>query len=315
MNKDSKVLVAGASGMVGSAMVEKLRNSGYNDILTPSHDELDLTNQNEVKSYFKGNQPDYVFLFAAKVGGIMANKNYKADFIRDNLLIQTNVIDSAYHSGAEKLLFLGSSCIYPKYPDSMPIQEDSLLAGHLEPTNDAYALAKIAGIKMCQSYQEQYGFNAISLMPCNLYGKNDSFDLENSHVLPALIRKFHEAKEEDKDSVEIWGTGSPKREFLYVDDLVDACLFLMENYDSKEIVNVGTGKDISIGYLAHTIAEIVGFEGSLRFDTSKPDGTPRKVLDVSKLNELGWKASTSLEEGIAKTYKWYCSEGVGKIAS
>jgi GDP-L-fucose synthase len=265
---------------------------------------LDLTDQKAVTSFFTEEKPEYIFLAAAKVGGIHANDTYPADFIRDNLLIQTNIIDQALKNGTKKLLFLGSSCIYPKSAPQ-PMKEEYLLTGALEPTNQWYAVAKIAGIKMCQAYRRQYGFNAVCAMPTNLYGPNDNFDLKNSHVLPALIRKFHEAEKEDKDFVEIWGSGKPMREFLHVDDLADACVFLMDNYDSEEIINVGTGKDISIGALAELIAEIVGFKGKIVYDPSKPDGTPKKLLDTIKINTLGWRPSTTLSAGIAATYNWY----------
>jgi GDP-L-fucose synthase len=259
-----------------------------------------------VNDWFSTNNIEHVYLAAAKVGGIHANSTYPAEFIATNLAIQQNVIHAAWEHGVQKLLFLGSSCIYPR-DAAQPMREDALLSGPLEPTNEWYAIAKIAGIKMCQAYRQQYGFNAISLMPTNLYGPGDNFDLENSHVLPALIRKFHEAKEAGADAVEVWGTGTPQREFLHVDDLADACAFLMENYDSGEIVNVGWGKDISIGELAHLIAEVVGFEGELAFDSSKPDGTPRKLLDTSRLSSLGWSPSISLRDGIEETYRWYRS--------
>jgi GDP-L-fucose synthase len=303
MKFDSKVLVAGANGMVGSAIVRNLESKGYTNIIKGTRDDVDFTNQDETERYFCSEEPEYVFLAAAKVGGIMANKNYKADFLTENLQIQTNIIQSSYNFGVKKLLFLGSSCIYPKFA-TQPITEDQLMTGPLEPTNDGYALAKIAGIKMCQAYTEQYGFNAISLMPTNLYGPNDNFDLETSHVLPGFIAKFHMSKESGEIPL-MWGDGSPFREFLHVDDLADACLFLMENYDSPEIINVGTGKDITIRELAKTIAKVVGYEGDIAWDTNKPNGTPRKLLNVDKLQELGWKYSIELEEGLEKTYKWY----------
>jgi GDP-L-fucose synthase len=266
--------------------------------------DVELTDQAEVNAFFEREKPDYVYLSAAKVGGIYANDVYPADFIRDNLLIQTNIIDAAYRNKAKKLLFLGSSCIYPKFAEQ-PIQESSLLTGPLEPTNEWYAIAKIAGIKMCQAYRKQYGFNAISLMPTNLYGVGDNFHLENSHVIPALIRKFHDAKMRNDTSVEVWGTGKARREFLDVSDLAEASVFLMENYDDAEIVNVGTGEDVTIAELAATVKSVTGFDGEIRYDTSKPDGTPRKLLDVSKLHGLGWKHKTSLNDGLKKAYQWF----------
>lgn len=304
MNKDSKIYVAGHRGMVGSAIVRKLQELGYNNIITKSKKELDLTNQFQVNHFFHFEKPEYVFLAAAKVGGIKANNEFKGDFIYQNLSIQTNVINASYEKGVKKLLFLGSSCIYPKLAQQ-PLKEEYLLSGYLEPTNDAYAIAKIAGIKMCQSYNKQYGTNYISVMPTNLYGKNDNYDLNNSHVLPAMIRKFHEAKAEGREKVEIWGTGSPMREFLYVDDLADACHHLMINYNDSEIVNIGTGEDITIKDLAYLVKEVVGFTGDIYFNTDMPDGTPRKLLDVNKLKDLGWSYKTSLREGIQKTYLDY----------
>ena len=312
MNSNSKVLVAGSTGMVGSAILRNLKSKGYENIYSAPRSYFDLTKQEDVERYFHANEPEYVFLAAAKVGGIVANQKYTADFIRDNLLIQTNVIDAAYRYGVKKLLFLGSSCIYPKFPN-IPITEDQLMTGSLEPSNDSYAIAKIAGIKMCQAYREQYGFNAISVMPTNLYGPNDNFDLETSHVLPALMRKCHEGKDRlDHDlgdsftpSIVLWGDGSPKREFLHVDDLAEACVFLMQNYDQAEHINVGTGEDISIKELAETIADVVGFKGEFVWNTDKPNGTPRKLLDVSKINSLGWYPTIGLREGIKQTYDWY----------
>jgi GDP-L-fucose synthase len=304
MISTSRIYVAGHRGLVGGAIVRRLERAGYSSIITRTRTELDLTDQAAVRVFFERERPEYVFLAAAKVGGIMANSTYPADFIRDNLLIQTNVIDAAYHAGARKLLFLGSSCIYPKLAPQ-PLKEDYLLTGPLEPTNEAYAVAKIAGIVMAQSYRRQYGFDAISLMPTNLYGPGDNFDLETSHVLPALIRKFHEAKIAGEPSVTVWGTGTPRREFLHVDDLADAAVFLMENYDDEAIVNVGVGEDVSIRELAELVAEAVGFRGDITFDTSKPDGTPRKQLDVSKLLTLGWRPRIGLREGIEQTYRWY----------
>ena len=304
MNKDSKIFVAGHKGMVGSAIVRHLQSQGYNNIITVDKSDIDLTSQSEVNIFFNSNEPEYVFLAAAKVGGIHANRTYKADFIYNNLMIQSNVISAAWSSGSKKLLFLGSSCIYPKMCPQ-PIKEEYLMTGALEPTNDAYAIAKIAGIKMCQSYNEQYGTEFISAMPTNLYGPNDNYDLENSHVLPAMIRKFHEAKLSGKESVEIWGTGTPKREFLYVDDLAEACVFLMNEYSESEIVNVGTGEDVTIAELAYGVAKAVGYEGRIEFNPEMPDGTPRKLLDVSKMKSLGWTAKTGLREGIEKTYREY----------
>jgi len=304
MKLDSKIYVAGHNGMVGSAIVRHLTKLGYKDIITLSKSQLNLLDQNSVDKFFREYSPEYVFLAAAKVGGIKANRDMKADFIYENLMIQTNIIKSSYSYDVKKLIFLGSSCIYPKFCNQ-PIKEEYLMTGELEQTNDAYAIAKIAGIKMCQSYNQQYGTDFISVMPTNLYGPNDNYDLNNSHVLPAMIRKFHEAKLEGKDSVEIWGTGTPKREFLYVDDLADACVFLMNNYSGSDIVNIGTGQDVTIAELAVGISKIVGYDGEIKYNTEMPDGTPRKLLDVSKLEEIGWKYSTSLKEGIEKTYKDY----------
>ena len=284
--------------------MRKLEEQGYTNLVYKTSKELDLRDPRQVEEFFKAERIEYVFLAAAKVGGIVANNQYPADFIRDNLMIQTNVIDSAYRSGVEKLLFLGSTCIYPKLAPQ-PLKEEYLLTGELEPTNEPYALAKIAGIKMCESYNRQYGTKYISAMPTNLYGENDNFDLHTSHVLPALIRKFHEAKENDAEFVEVWGTGTPLREFLYSDDLADACVYLMNNYEGNEIVNIGVGEDLSIKELAEKVKATVGFTGELRFDTSKPDGTPRKLVDVTKINALGWKATTSLDEGLKKAYDWF----------
>ena len=303
MLKSAKIYVAGSNGMVGSAIVRTLEAKGYSNIVVKSSKELDLKNQQAVHDFFNQEQPEYVFLAAAKVGGIHANNSYPATFIYDNLMIQSNVIQAAYEFNVKKLLFLGSSCIYPKFAPQ-PIKEEYLLTGSLEPTNEAYAIAKIAGLKMCQFYKQQYGCNFISAMPTNLFGVNDNFNLENSHVLPALLRKFIEAKQNNKQEVTIWGSGTPMREFLFVDDLAEACLFLMENYNDVETVNIGTGEDVSIKELAETIMKIVGFEGHLVFDASKPDGAPRKLLDVSKINNLGWKHQTSLENGIQKTLNW-----------
>ena len=304
MNKDSKIFVAGHNGMVGSAIVRKLKELGYTKIVTKSRKELDLTNQFQVNHFFHFERPEYVFLAAAKVGGIKANDDFRADFIYENIMIQSNIIKASHSNGVKKLLFLGSTCIYPKHCPQ-PIKEEYLLTGLLEPTNDAYAIAKISGVKMCQSFNKQYGDNFISVMPTNLYGPNDNYDLNNSHVLPAMIRKFHEAKVEEKDIVEIWGTGTPMREFLYVDDLADACVYLMNNYNSSEIVNIGTGEDLTIKDLAYLVKEVVGFNGDIYFNTNKLDGTPKKLSDVSILKEIGWSYKTSLKEGIQKTYTDY----------
>lgn len=304
MNKDARIYVAGHRGLVGSAIVRRLQAEGYSNLLLQSRAELDLRSQPAVERFFATERPEYVFLAAAKVGGIHANNSYPVDFIRDNLQIQTNVIDAAHRHGAAKLLFLGSSCIYPKLaPQPMP--ESCLLTGALEPTNEWYAIAKIAGVKMCQAYRRQYGFSAIATMPTNLYGPGDNFDLQNSHVLPALIRKFHEAKHRDDREVVVWGTGTPRREFLYCDDLADACLFLMQRFDAAEPINIGWGEDVSIRELAELVRHIVGFTGNLRFDSTKPDGTPRKLLDVSRLGALGWQPRVSLRDGIAATYQWF----------
>jgi len=304
MNKDSRVFVAGHRGLVGSALVRRLERAGFTNLLLRSSAELDLRNQAAVEETFRNERPEYVFLAAAKVGGILANDNYPADFIRDNLQIQTNVIDAAHRLGTRKLAFLGASCIYPTFaPQPMP--ESCLLTGPLEPTNEWYAIAKIAGVKMCQAYRRQYGFDAISLMPTNLYGPGDNFELTSSHVLPALIRKFHEAKQRGDAEVVIWGTGTPRREFLHVDDLADACVFLMNNYDGAEPVNIGWGEDVSIGELARMVGETVGFSGASHFDTSKPDGTPRKLLEVSRLRGIGWAPTIQLRDGIASTYRWF----------
>jgi GDP-L-fucose synthase len=347
MNKDAKIYVAGHRGLVGSAIIRRLHADGFSNITTRSHAELDLTNQQAVNAFFEQEKPEYVFLAAAKVGGILANSSFPAEFIYSNLMVQNNTINAAYRNGVRKLLFLGSSCIYPKHAPQ-PMMEHHLLSGPLEPTNEWYAIAKIAGIKMCQAYRRQYGFNAISLMPTNLYGPNDTFDLKNSHVLPALIRKFHLARLagagdveaiaadesrhgriaddilsnmglcRDSDSISrltphrsptviLWGSGSPYREFLHVDDLADACLFLVQNYDDEEIVNIGVGEDITIKALAELVQQVVGFDGDVVWDTSKPDGTPRKLMDVSKLTQLGWQAKIELEHGIRGVYQQYCS--------
>ena len=304
MDRHSRIFVAGHRGLAGSAIVRKLALEGYENLLLRTHEELDLKRQRQVEAFFEKERPDYVFLAAAKVGGILANSTFPADFIYDNLAIETNVIHASYLYDVKKLLFLGSSCIYPKNCPQ-PMKEESLLSGYLEPTNEPYAVAKIAGIKMCESYNRQYGTRFISLMPTNLYGPGDNFDLETSHVLPALIRKFHEAKMRNDDSVEVWGTGTPMREFLYVDDLADACLFLMNQYEENNIINVGVGKDQTIRDLAEIVSEIVGFQGVIKFDHTKPDGTPLKRLDVSRLTGLGWQAKTPLEEGVKKAYQWY----------
>lgn len=302
--KSAKIFVAGHRGLVGSAVVRKLQNLGFTNLVLRSHDELDLTRQADVESFFASQKLQFVILSAAKVGGIHANNTYPADFISINLQIQTNVIDASYRYGVQKLLFLGSSCIYPKFAPQ-PITEDSLLTGPLEPTNEWYAVAKIAGIKMCQAYRLQYKWDAISAMPTNLYGPNDNFHPENSHVLPALIRRFHQAKISDAREVIVWGTGSPLREFLHVDDLADAVVFLMEKYSGLSHINVGSGKEVTIKELAELVKEVVGFNGQLVWDSSKPDGTPRKLMDSSKLAEMGWEPKISLKDGLADTYKWY----------
>jgi GDP-L-fucose synthase len=304
MNKTSKIYVAGHRGLVGSALMRKLTAEGYSNLVVRTSSELDLRDYNKVIDFFDEQKIEYVFLAAAKVGGIIANQDFPVDFIRDNLWIQTNVIDSAYRSGVKKLLFLGSTCIYPKMAPQ-PLKEEYLLTGELEATNEPYAVAKIAGIKMCQSYNRQYGTKFISVMPTNLYGQQDNFDLTHSHVLPALIRKIHEAKEQGEPFVEVWGSGRPKREFLHSDDLADACLYLMEHYDSSEIINIGVGQDIAIQELAEKIKHVVGYEGLIVYDLSKPDGTPRKLVDVNRINQLGWSASISLEAGLRQTYEWY----------
>lgn len=311
MERSAKIYIAGIYGMVGSAIERALRAQGFANILGHSSKELDLTNQKAVFDFFREHKPDYVFLAAAKVGGIYANNTYPADFIYSNICIQTNIIHSAYVFRVKKLLFLGSSCIYPKFAEQ-PMREDCLLTGALEPTNEPYALAKIAGIKMCQAYNRQYHTSFISCMPTNLYGPNDNYDLMNAHVLPALIRKVHEAKVNGQPSYVVWGTGSPKREFLYVDDLAEACLFLMNEYLNDETINVGSGQEVTIKELAQTVADVVGFRGSLVFDTSKPDGTPRKLLDVTRLHAMGWRPKVSLKEGIQKAYADYLSGKVRK---
>ena len=313
MDKDGRIYVAGHRGLAGSAIVRRLRSEGFGNLVLRTHAELELTNQAQTEQFFASEKPEYVFLAAARVGGILANNTRRADFIRDNLLVQTNVIDSAWRNGVKKLVFLGSSCIYPKFA-TQPMTEDALLTGALEPTNEPYAVAKIAGIKMAEAYRSQYGFDAISLMPTNLYGPEDNFDLESSHVLPALIRKFHEAKVAGAATVTLWGTGSPLREFLHVDDLGSAAVFLMRNYSSGQIINVGSGEEISIGELGRLIGEVVGFTGEIVQDRSKPDGSPRKLMDSSRLRGLGWKPEVGLREGIARTYEWFCQPNLGARA-
>ena len=308
MRPDSLIYVAGHRGLVGSAILRRLKKDGFDNLLLRSHSELDLTCQTAVEDLFAEHRPEYVFMAAARVGGILANDTHPAEFLRDNVAVQTNVIHAAHRHGTRKLLFLGSSCIYPKHAPQ-PMSEECLLTGPLEPTNEWYAIAKIAGLKMCQAYRRQYGFNAVSVMPTNLYGPGDNFDLQSSHVLPALIRKIHEAQEEGNPDVEIWGTGTPRREFLHVDDLADACLFLMERYDAERWINVGWGQDVTIRKLAEIIAGAVGFQGNLRFDASKPDGAPRKLLDTSRLTALGWRPVTRLEDGIRSTYSWFLESG------
>jgi GDP-L-fucose synthase len=304
MEKQSRIYVAGHRGLAGSAILRRLKSEGFENIVTRTHSELDLTRQAETDAFFAAERPEYVFLAAARVGGILANNTRRAEFIRDNLLIQTHAIDAAWRNGAKKLLFLGSSCIYPKLAPQ-PMQESALLSGYLEPTNEPYAIAKIAGLKMAEAYRSQYNFDAISLMPTNLYGPGDNFDLDGSHVLPALLRKFHEATVANAPTVTMWGSGKPLREFLHVDDLAGAAVFLMRSYSSSEIVNVGSGDEVSIGDLARLIGEVVGFRGEIVHDLSKPDGTPRKLLDTSRLFSLGWKPEISLRDGIATTYAWY----------
>jgi GDP-L-fucose synthase len=304
LTHDSRIYVAGHRGLVGSAILKTLQKQGYGNLVVRSRQDLDLTEQSAVRKFFESTRPQVVIMAAARVGGILANDSHPAGFLRDNLLIQDNVIDAAYRSGVEKFVFLGSSCIYPKLAPQ-PIKEDYLLTGPLEPTNEWYAIAKIAGIKMCQAYRREYGFNAISLMPTNLYGPGDNFDLQSSHVLPALIRKFHQAKRRNDQSVEIWGTGTPRREFLHVDDLADAVLYLLQKYDAEPIVNIGWGEDLTIRELAETVMSAIGYSGALTFDHSKPDGTPRKLLDVSRLQSLGWLPRISLRAGIESTYAWF----------
>lgn len=307
MIKSSKVYVAGHRGMVGSAIVRCLERNGYSNLVFATSKELDLRQPDQVNSFFERERPEYVFLAAAKVGGILANNNYPVEFLYDNLMIQNNVIHAAYQSGVKKLLFLGSSCIYPKFADQ-PIKEESLLTGSLEPTNEAYAIAKIAGIKLCQAYYRQYGAHFISAMPTNMYGYGDNYHPQNSHVLPALLRRFHEAKSENKSEVVIWGSGKPLREFMFSDDLADACYYLMLNYEDPELINVGTGEEVSILQLASLIGDVVGYKGKIAFDTSKPDGTPRKLMDSSKLHALGFRHKTSLREGIEKTYQEFLTK-------
>ena len=302
--KTTRIYVAGHNGLVGSAVVRTLKKQGFENLTLRTHLELDLTEQDAVRKFFNAERPQAVIMAAAKVGGIHANNSHPATFLRDNLLMQDNVIDAAHRSGVEKFVFLGSSCIYPKLAPQ-PIKEDYLLTGPLEPTNEWYAVAKIAGLKMCQAYRRQYGFNAISLMPTNLYGPGDNFDLQNSHVLPALIRKFHDAKARGDKSVEIWGSGTPRREFLHVDDLADAVVYLLQNYDGESIVNIGWGEDVTIRELAEMVMSVIGYSGQLTLDSSKPDGTPRKLLDVSRLNGLGWRPQIPLKQGIETTYTWF----------
>jgi GDP-L-fucose synthase len=304
MEKSGKIYVAGHNGMAGSAIVRKLKSAGYSNFIFRTSSELDLRKQDAVSVFFEREKPDYIFLAAAKVGGIYSNNKYRAEFLYDNVLIASNVIHSAYHSGVKKLMFLGSSCIYPKMAPQ-PLKEEYLLTGQLEPTNEPYAIAKIAGLKMCEAYRDQYGCNFISVMPTNLYGPNDNYHPEHSHVLPALIRKFHEAKINNQPTVTVWGTGNALREFLHVDDFADACVFLMKNYNEKQFLNIGVGKDISIKELASLIRKIAGYQGDIVFDTDKPDGTPRKLMDTSKLNALGWKPAISLQDGITSVYNDY----------
>jgi len=306
VNRESKIYVAGHRGLVGSAIVQRLEQEGYGNLLMRTREELDLKDTRAVEEFFAEQRPDYVFLAAARVGGILANDTHPVEFLRDNLYIELNVIEAAHRHGAKKLLFLGSSCIYPKFAPQ-PIKEEHLLTGELEPTSEPYAIAKIAGIKLCQAYDREFATDFISVMPTNLYGPGDNFDLETSHVLAAMIRKFHEAKEGGEPRVTVWGTGTPRREFLYVEDLADACVYLMNNYSGSEIVNVGVGKDISIAELASLVRDAVGYEGEISYDTSRPDGTPRKLLDVSRLAELGWKAKVPLREGVERTYRWFVS--------
>ena len=311
MDKTDKIYVAGHRGLVGSAIVRRMQADGYENLLLRTSRELDLREQSVVRDFFKSEQPDYVILAAAKVGGILANDTYPAEFLYDNLMMEVNVIHAAYLSGVKKLLALGSTCIYPKMAPQ-PLNEDALMSGPLEPTNEWYAVAKIAGIKMCQAYRRQYGSHFIAAMPTNLYGQGDNFDLEKSHVMPAMIRKFHEAKLAGSDQVTLWGTGSPLREFLHVDDLADACLFLLENYDEPGIINIGVGEDLKIAELADIVRDVVGFKGEIVYDTTKPDGTPRKLVDTARINALGWKAKIGLHDGIRQTYEWFL-ENTGNL--
>ena len=304
MDSNSKILVAGANGMVGSAIVRNLKSKGYTNIIEGTRQDVDFTNQDETERYFSSEQPDYVFLAAAKVGGILANRDYPGDFIRDNLLIQTNVIDCAYNYGVKKLVFLGSSCIYPKHP-VIPITEDQLLAGPLEPSNDAYAIAKIAGIKMCQAYRHQYGFNCISLMPTNMYGPGDNFNPQSSHVIPGIMSRMHNAKVNEDPYFECWGDGSPMREFLHVDDFAEACYICMMKYDDSEIINVGSGTDISIKDLTNIISVVVEYNSEIKWDTSKPNGTPKKLMNVDKIKSLGWEPTIGIRQGLYETYEWF----------
>jgi GDP-L-fucose synthase len=311
MHAASRTFIAGHHGLVGSALVRRWRAAGFDNLLLRRRTELDLRNQSMVEMFFAVEKPEYVLLAAAKVGGIHANSHYPAEFLHDNLVMQSNVIEAARRHGVKKLLFLGSSCIYPKLAPQ-PMNEDCLLTGPLEPTNEWYAIAKIAGLKMCQAYRRQYGFNAIAAMPTNLYGPGDNFDLQNSHVLPALLRKFHEAKQAGAASVEIWGSGTPRREFLHVDDMADACLHLMQHHDSEQLINVGWGQDVSIAELAALLAKTVGYAGALRYEASKPDGTPRKLLDTTRLTALGWQPRITLQQGLADTYRWYLEHQADK---
>lgn len=313
MDQRSKIYVAGHRGMVGSAIVRNLRKKGFDNIITRTSAELDLRNQVQVNKFFEQEQPDYVFLAAAKVGGIMANNTYRAEFLYDNLMLESNIIHASYINKVKKLLFLGSSCIYPKMAPQ-PLKEEHLLTGLLEPTNEPYAIAKIAGIKLCESYRDQYGCNFISAMPTNLYGPGDNYHLQNSHVIPAMLRKFHEAKESGSGQVEIWGSGTPLREFMYVDDLAEGCVYLMEYYNEKLFINIGTGEEIKIGDLAHLIKDVVGYTGEIIFDRSKPDGTPRKLMDTGRLHVAGWKHQVSLRDGLKMTYEYFKSEILSKTA-
>lgn len=310
MEKNSKIFVAGHRGMVGSALVRKLQQEGFSNIVTRTSSELNLCNQAAVNDFFVSEKPDYVFLAAAKVGGIMANNIYRGEFLYNNLMIESNIVHASYVNGVKKLLFLGSSCIYPKLAPQ-PLNEEYLLTGLLEPTNEPYAVAKIAGIKLCEAYRDQYGCNFISVMPTNLYGEGDNYHPQNSHVIPALLRKFHEAKVNKADHVEIWGTGTPLREFMYVDDLADACFFIMKNYDEKLFINAGTGEEVSISDLASIVKEVVGYEGEIKFDASKPDGTPRKLMDNTRLHKMGWSHKVSLKDGLAKAYQHFLMENKG----